>query len=524
MKDLAPPPDRFAPNAVARWARETPDAPATQQVDGVRRTFAELDAIMRAWAGSLAALGVGHRTHVATFIPNGDLGHACMLALGRLRAIEVPVNAAYTGRMLHYVLQNSDAVLLLTTRELYDRVAALDEPLPKLARIVLLDSDDAPSGVTGRSAFLAQQAPLPAETGPVYRDIAALMYTSGTTGRSKGVLMPWAVIWQIPAWYPEDTLQPGDSYYSALALAHNSGRNAFNYAMANGACFVYRERFSGTSFWDDVRRYRCRSATLVGPMTQFLWLQPPRPDDADNSLDSIACGPLIPDIDGFRARFGLRTYTGYGSTEVGMVITTADPSVPWQSCGRVREGYPWIEARIVDENDEPVPPGVVGELVVRAEAPWSLNGGYYNQPETTAAAWRNGWFHTGDAFRRDEQGWFYLVDRMKDAIRRRGENISSFEVETLVQDYPGVKECAAIAVPATHGEDEILAVLEMAEPESFDPRAFFAFLAPRMPKFMLPRYVEAMRALPRNETTMRVRKFELRARGLPPGAIDRERL
>jgi crotonobetaine/carnitine-CoA ligase len=522
------PPDRFAPNAVARWARETPDAVAIDHVGGAACTYAELAATMRHWAESLTALGVSAGAHVASFLPNGAMAQYAMLSLGLLRAVEVPVNAAFTGRVLHYILENSDAVLLLTTVAQYERVQALADALPRLGCVVLLDGE-APSAearwrIAGRSAFLAARAKLPDDAGPVYRDIAALMYTSGTTGPSKGVLMPWAVIYQIAEWYPAAMLGPGDGIYSPLPLAHNSGRNCFNYALAAGARFVCRERFSGAAFWDDVRRHRCRVATLVGPMTQYLQAQPVRSDDADNPLETVICGPLIPEIDTFRTRFGVRILTCYGMTETGIVITTDDPAVPWQSCGRVRAGYPHVDLRIVNEHDEPLPAGAIGELVVRAEAPWSLNAGYYRQPETTAAAWRNGWFHTGDAFRRDADGWFYLVDRMKDAIRRRGENISSYEVESLVRDCPGIRDCAAIAVPARFGEDEILAVVEVDDPGAFDAPGFFAFLAPRMPGFMLPRYVEPVRALPRNETSLRVRKFELRARGLPTGAVDREAL
>jgi crotonobetaine/carnitine-CoA ligase len=157
---------------------------------------------------------------------------------------------------------------------------------------------------------------------------------------------------------------------------------------------------------------------------------------------------------------------------------------------------------------------------VRCAEPWTLNAGYYKMPDKTAEAWRNGWFHTGDAFRCGEDGWYYLVDRMKDSIRRRGENISSFEVETIVRGFEGVNDCAAIAVPAKLGEDEVMIVVEAADPASFSPQALIAWLEPRMPRFMLPRYVE-LGALPRNATTQRVKKHELRARGVTPTTWDR---
>ena len=196
---------------------------------------------------------------------------------------------------------------------------------------------------------------------------------------------------------------------------------------------------------------------------------------------------------------------------------------PWASCGRQRLDYPRPEVRVVNQYDEPLAAGEVGELVVRSAEPWALNAGYYKLPEATAEAWRNGWFHTGDAFRYDADGWFYLVDRMNDAIRRRGENISSFEVESLVSGHPDVVECAAVAAPAELGEDEVRVVIIARDPTRFDPAALLTWLEPRMPRYMLPRYVDVVEDLPRNETTGRIKKHELRAGGIAAGTWDRER-
>jgi len=178
--------------------------------------------------------------------------------------------------------------------------------------------------------------------------------------------------------------------------------------------------------------------------------------------------------------------------------------------------------RLVDEHDEPVATGEVGEMIVRTREPWALNGGYYKMPEATVAAWRNGWFHTGDAFRCDDEGWYYFVDRMKDAIRRRGENISSFEVENHVLQHPAVVECAAVGVRTEHGDEDVMAVVVVKD-VGFDPRELVDFLAPRMPRFMVPRYVRVVEDLPRNETTRRVRKHDLRDEGITPTTFDRER-
>jgi crotonobetaine/carnitine-CoA ligase len=233
---------------------------------------------------------------------------------------------------------------------------------------------------------------------------------------------------------------------------------------------------------------------------------------------------MIPELEDFKKRFGVKYSTGYGLTETGGIISSRGwHDGPWNSCGRAREDYPWAELRVVNEFDEPLGPNQVGELIVRTAEPWGLNAGYYNDPEKTVEAWRNGWFHTGDAFRYDEEGWFYLVDRMKDSIRRRGENISSFEVESIAKNYPGIVEVAAIAVPAKLGEDDVMVCVETEYPEKFSPADFIKWLEPRMPKYMLPRYVEPMQALPRNTSTLRIKKYELRARGVTPQTWDREK-
>jgi crotonobetaine/carnitine-CoA ligase len=264
------------------------------------------------------------------------------------------------------------------------------------------------------------------------------------------------------------------------------------------------------------------TAALIGPMTSLIYSPPPSPDDADNPLRNVILGPMIPEIEDFERRFGVRTATCYGQTEVGIPISTGWDHGPWANCGRRRMDYPWPDAVVVNEHDEPLPPGEVGELVVRSAEPWALNVGYYKMPEQTVEAWRNGWFHTGDGFRVDDDGWYYFVDRLRDAIRRRGENISSFEVETHVCEHDDVVECAAVGVPAVHGEDDVLVAVIVRDESTFDPASLIEFLEPRMPRFMLPRYVEVVDDLPRTEASMRVRKHEIRARGVTSSTYDRE--
>ncbi len=520
--------DEFlAPHAVARWATERPQAIAVQRIEGGSRTYAELLATSQRWASAFAGHGVVAGAHVATMLSNGFDALDAWLGLGWLRAVEVPLNTAYTGHMLRYALANADVGFVVIGAEFVDRLVPLLAELPLVRTVVVVgpESSTGPHEVTftARDAFLAGYEPR-AFDGPRYRDIAAIIYTSGTTGPSKGVLVSWASAYQMWSWVPPETLLTGEGLYSAFQPFHIAGKSVNISCFVRGGRLVLRDKFSATNFLDDVRAFDCRAACVVGPMTALLHAQPRKPDDADNPMRSILLGPMIPEIEDFETRYGVRTATCYGMTEVGAPVNTTFDHGPWQTCGRARTDYPWTELRLVDEFDEEVPTGQAGELIVRCAEPWALNAGYYNMPDKTAEAWRNGWFHTGDAFRCDADGHYYFVDRMKDAIRRRGENISSFEVENAVLEHPDVVDCSAIGVPAQYGEDEVMVIVVARDRAAFDPGALVAWLAERMPRFMVPRYVDVVDDLPRNETSMRVKKMELRELGVTPTTWDREAL
>jgi carnitine-CoA ligase len=251
--------------------------------------------------------------------------------------------------------------------------------------------------------------------------------------------------------------------------------------------------------------------------------QPENPDDADNPLRTVYMGPLSQHEE-FARRYGVRIYTAYGMTEVPVPIVSELDPVDGKSCGRAADPVHY-ELRLVDDNDIPVPPNTPGELVARHTLPWTINSGYKNMPEATAEAWRNGWFHTGDQFTQDEHGNFYFLDRIKDVIRRRGENISSFEVESEVLTHPLVKDVAAIAVsnPDTHedaGDEEVKVCVVLEEGAELDPSDLLEYLEPRMPAYWLPRFVEYVAVLPRTESH-KLKKAELREEGVTPTTWDR---
>ena len=513
------------PHAVARWADETPDAVAVEQVGGTRLTYAELHREALRWATALEGVGVVEGAHVATFLPTRTEAQLAMLGLAWSKAVEVPVNAAHRGEILRHTLDHSDSVLALVDESLLEHLAEVADQLPQLRAVVVVGaegpvSSSLPFHVLSQGELLDGVEPGDGRDGPEVHDVAALLFTSGTTGPSKAVIAPWGLIYSIWSWVPDDAFGPGEGLYCSLPMFHNSGRSGFTNAVDRGARFVFREKFSVTNFWDDVRATGCVCAALVGPLTFLLWGAEPQPDDADNPLRGVILGPMIPDQAAFEERFGVKAATCYGQTESGCPVTTGWDHGPPSNCGRTRETWPYNEVRIVDEHDEEVPTGVVGELVVRSPEPWALSLGYYRQPEATVASVRNGWFHTGDGFKVDEEGWFYFVDRMRDSLRRRGENISSFEVEAVLNRHPDAVEVAVVGIRTDLGDDEVFAAVEVADPAAFDPAAFHEWASQQLSRFMVPRYVEATAALPRNATTMRVLKAELRRRGVTDATWD----
>jgi crotonobetaine/carnitine-CoA ligase len=519
--------DCVLPHLLARLAADEPDALAMQDVDGRELSRRELHETNLRWADALRRVGVQAGEHVVTMLPNSFEAFHAWLGLAWLGATEVPANNMYRGQMLRYLIDNSTATALVISERFVPQLVDVASQLPQLTTVVVPDADAVPPGLPGRvvtrTELFADAVAAADLTGPEYWDVAAIIYTSGTTGPSKGVLMPWGTLWSFVTTAPDDFVAPGEGFYAMYPAFHVSGKAMLYQAAVFRARMVIREQFSIQHFWDDVRRFGITGAGLVGPMAPFLLMQPEQPDDAGSPLRHVMMGPLVPQVEEFKTRFGVEVGTGYGMTEIGAPFASDGFELAnTTSCGKVRSGWAGYEVRIVDAHDEPLGPGEVGELVVRTAEPWVINRGYYGMPEATAAAWRNGWFHTGDAFRYDDDGNYYFVDRIKDAIRRRGENISSFEVEALVAQHPDVVESAAVAVPSEYLEDEMKICVVLRDGAVVSHDELIIFLIPRMPKFMVPRYVEFVDALPKTEATMRTQKVKLRESALNERTWDRE--
>jgi crotonobetaine/carnitine-CoA ligase len=466
-------------------------------------TYAELWSRGRRAAAAFRAAGVRPGDAVLVMLDNVIEFIDAWLGLALIGAVQVPVNCEYRGEILRHQVKNSGARLMLLDPQYADRVAALEPDSGRLERLLVL-------GETWDRLVAGQRELAEAELAESEdHDIVAIMYTSGTTGPSKGVRIAHAHAYT----YAEHArqvveLEPDDVYYAPLPLFHIAGQWALVYASLQiGATAVVRRRFSTGEFWSTVRDSGANVSFLLGAMANFLARQHPSPDDADNPMDRMLLVPLVSELDAFKQRFGVRVCTCYGSTEVNVPIASdwsvSDPEV----AGKALPGF---DLRIVDEHDREVAPGEVGELVVRALEPWVIATEYQANPEATVAAFRNLWLHSGDAFRKDANGNYYFVDRIKDYIRRRGENISSFEVEREVNAFPTVLESAAIAVRSEHTEDDLKVVVVPKPGMTVDAEELRAFLRDRVPRFMVPDIVEVVGELPKTPTG-KIQKHLLRS-------------
>ena len=509
---------------LARRGERHPDAP---WLVGEHRswTYRDLDAMSNRVANGLAPHGIGKGDTVLVMLPDCVEFIATWCGLAKLGAVQVPVNTHLRGNVLSHVVSDSRARTMIVHAQFLDRIAGA--ALGCVQSLIVLGEMPAqwpdPLASLARAPFSALlQAPdTPLNDGPAATDLVAVLYTSGTTGPSKGVMITHIQAYEYARSVVELLeLVPGDVYYAPLPLFHIGGQWGVVYAAClAGAQAVLPRPFSAGAYWSDVRRHRATATFLLGAMANFLFQQPEAGDDADNPLERAIVVPLLPEIEAFKRRFDCLVSTTWGATEFNVPTRSTFELANNRTCGRVAEDR--YEVRIVDALDREVPAGVPGEAVVRPREPWITMAGYWGHPDWTAAAWRNLWLHTGDMLMRDEEGNFYFVDRTKDAIRRRGENISSMEVEQEIVAHPDVVECAVIPVASEHTEQEVMAVVVPRPGATLDPAGLIEFLAPRMAYFMVPRYVEVADALPKTQTG-KIQKYALRERGLARGTWDRE--
>ena len=516
-------------NALDWQARSNGDKTFVQMVDGEAVSFARMQDRSLRVAGHLARLGVSRGDHVILFVRDGIDFLTAWFGLGRLGAVAVLLNTELKGAFLRHQIRDSGARLIIIDAGLLPVLTDIAADLDGLECVVTTGAPDTQPLPFPRTAAFAhwQDAPLHDGPAPAAQDICSIMYTSGTTGPSKGVLMPHAHCFLYGLGTVDNLeLQPVDRYYVTLPLYHANGLlMQIGGALIAGATVILRNGFSARAWLADIRQHGATVTNTLGVTAPFIFAQPPGPQDRDHKLRAIMAAPNPAALLGiWRERFGVKeVLSGFGMTECNIPIWGRPGlSLPPDCAGPVYDRY--FEVEILDpDTDQILPRGTVGEIAVRPRAPFGFMAGYHGLPEKTVEAWRNLWFHTGDAGRMDENGIVTFIDRMRDCIRRRGHNISSFEIEQAFAGCAGVAEVAAIAMPSTitGGEDEVMICVLPDEGATLSPRQLAQHGEATLPRFALPRYIEIVQSLPKTPTG-KVQKVALRKRGLPPGVWDSE--
>ena len=520
---------------IRRQAGDQGDRAFVRFEDGQAFSFRALDAWTDELAASLAALGVRAGDRVMGLIGNRAESIGMLFATVKLGAVWVPVNTGLRGAFLQHQLHNAEPrVVVLDDRLAGNLRDVAAGPVAAEALIVVGDpATPTPACLSAaRRLTLAElrrlRAPAdPALVTPEPGDVAMIMYTSGTTGPSKGVLIPHGHCYLAGLGLAEATaLTSADRYFVCMPLFHaNALLMQFLGCLIAGAEAVVTERFRATTWLEEVRAAEATITNGLGVIPEFIFRQPPTARDRDHRLRLMMAVPIAPEWGAaFEARFGVPFMQGFGMTECNIVAYTRPGDALVPGCA----GYPltdWFDVAIADPaTDALLPAGQTGEIVVRPKVPGCVMAGYFRMPEKTVEAWRNLWFHTGDAGRFDEAGRLHYVDRIKDCIRRRGENISSFEIEQVLNAHPAVAESAVVGIKmaGAGGEDEIKAYVVPAAGAVLDPVALLDWCAPRMPHFAVPRFVEVVIGELAKTPTGKLQKMPLREAGITTATWDRE--
>lgn len=487
-------------------------------------SYGELGRAIARTAHALSTAGARPGGRVGVMLPNGAPFVQAWLGLAALNVTMVPVNVNLVGAGLRHVLLTSDLDVLLVDGALARTVRDACGREPPARRMFAWDGGFEVADSFEELLRAAPDTP-PPDVPRDWADDALIVYTSGTTGPSKGVVLSrLAQVWHARN-YLRDFIQlgPGETGYTPLPLFHVSAQGFSLGCLLGGASIVVDARFSPFSFWDTLRRHNAKAFNYVGAMVPLLYHRSPRPDDADNPAERAVGSATAPELhEPFERRFGMRLIESYGQTETAGLWLTDPPEgrrIGW--AGKPRR---WLETTIIREDGDEAAPGEQGEIALRPAHPLLMTRGYFRDAEASARAFPNGldgWYRTGDAGERHADGYIRFRGRLKDFIRRRGENISAFEIEREALTHPSVREAAAVAVPSSLGEDEVKLCVIPHEGAALHPADLDRHLRPRLAAFMRPRYIEVRREFPRTPT-QRVQKFRLREEGVPVGVWQRK--
>ncbi len=504
------------PELMRHRAEQQPDRVAVT-FGGTEVTFAELDARAGSVQAWLEQRGTRKGDTVAIFMTNSlDFLYA-WLGVARAGAVGVPVNTSSLGEGLRYTLWHSDAVGIIADKALLGPVGDVG-PIEAIGWSVCAGGDH-PGSIP--FAKLLDMAPAPQAVPLVGSDPMNIIYTSGTTGMPKGVVLSHTSYVNTGAYFAQHLgLTSDDVMHTCLPLFHcNAQQTTFMAALHLGARMALGGKFSLSNFWRWIDESGATTTSLLGAMLALMAKTPEGPHDADNTLRYIIGAPVPEAIyRPLEKRFGVRIVEGYGLTETGTMacINPPDATEP----GTIGLPLAHDELRVVDEDDNDVPDGTPGQIITRTFIDGAFMSGYYKEPDKTAQAMQGGWFHTGDQGLRRPDGYFVFLDRMKDTIRRRGENISSFLIEKVVGEHPQVQEVVAVGVPSELTEEDVKIFCVLQPGATLTEAELSDWAGPLLGDFMRPRYIEFRTAFPRTETG-RVQKFELRREGVG-AAWDRD--
>jgi len=490
--------------------------------DAGRYSYRRVDEMANSVANALLRLGLSAGDRIGLMMANSAEWVAIWLGAAKVGAVTVTINTAYKGDGLAYQLGHSAVKILAVDPDLLPRVLALRDEM--VVPTVFVDGDAAgTAGVVSLDELFSGSTAPPPDPGLEPRTAASILYTSGTTGPPKGCLLPNGQYLAAAHLHADNCgYGPETTLYTCLPLFHINAQNySLLSALAAGGTLALDRKFTASRFWDRLIETGATAFNFIGSMPISLWNQPPSPAEQRHAARVAFGVPIpLPIWEAWEQRFNCRVVYAYGMTENALpaIFPLEDTPAAPHLRGAAGKASPTTEVAVVDDADDPVEAGTVGEIVTRPKIPWTMMAEYVDRPEATAAAFRNGWFHTGDLGFLDGDGFLFYVDRKKDALRRRGEMVSSWEVEATVGKFPAVAECAVVGVPSEMGEDEIL-VAVVPDGEPFDPADLVAFCEERMARFQVPRYVRFVAALPRTQT-QRVEKYRLRAEGVTGDTWD----
>ncbi len=485
-------------------------------------TYGQFEEKANQAANALVSLGVKKGDKVGVMLSNCPEFLFLWFGIAKVGGVMVPYNTEWKGDLLSFILRHSDTRGMIVQQECWLQLQEVLSTRPPLDFLAVHHGKDdpLPSGTAEFRDFFT--GPGRFTSPPISPDDPfQIMYTSGTTGRSKGVVR-WSEYVLLRALrairvfgYNSD-----DTFYTPLPLYHGNAQNLTTLpSMLVNAKLALGKRFSASQFWQDIRKHRATTFNYIGAMISILYKQPPTDQDADHHVRfARGAGAPADIILDFEKRFHMELVESYGTTEGGSVQNRPGE----RKIGSI--GWPpyYNEVKVVDDDDREIPPGKIGEMIIRPKDPEEKWVEYYKEPEATAEKMKNGWFRSGDLVLLDEDGYLFFKGRKKDSIRRRGENVSAQEVETVINMHPAVLECAAYGVPSELSEEEIMVAVALKPGQILSSIELLRYCQENMARFMVPRYVEFMDVLPKN-SSLRTEKYKLKERGITKNTWDREK-